>query len=123
MLEDWPQARCRHCQALTAGRHRVGRFPPGADLLDAEPDTSLRPVQAGKRSVVSFIQGRIRMHGQVGLAQLIKDQRERVLSTLEPARERVPTVFLDCDGVLAHFDGGASHVLGIAAANFQRRAG
>ncbi|MBB2962631.1 hypothetical protein FHU13_003026 [Methylobacterium sp. R2-1] len=50
-LEERSQARCRHCQALTAGRHRVVRFPPGADLLDAKPGTSLRLVQAGKRAV------------------------------------------------------------------------
>ena len=88
-LEERPQARCRHGQALAAGRHRVGRFPPGADLLDAEPGTSLRLIQTGKRAVVSFIQGRVRMHGQVGLAQFLKDQGKRMLSTLEPARERV----------------------------------
>ena len=35
----------------------------------------------------------------------------------------MPTVFLDCDGVLADFNGGASRVLGMSPEDFQRRFG
>lgn len=41
----------------------------------------------------------------------------------ERAGEAMPTVFLDCDGVLADFNGGASRVLGMSPEDFQRRFG
>ena len=35
----------------------------------------------------------------------------------------MPTVFLDCDGVLADFDAGAKQAFGMSPAEFERRFG
>jgi hypothetical protein len=37
--------------------------------------------------------------------------------------ERPPHLFLDCDGVLADFDAGAKHLLGVSAKAFEARHG